>query len=137
MKKTYSGSGIVPIIKDSNNNYYFILFRSVIRKKGAESLIEDAGGEYDGGNIKISAIRELKEESSMLINLEELKESKQIIRLNYVLNKYNLKIKSLNKLIYSSYFIYLELKDGDLDSMRKSFIGNMRNLWKGGFFSLY
>ena len=57
----YSGSGIIPIIKDKNNIYHMVLFVSSIRNKQYPTL-EDAGGCYEGINIKISAIRELKEE---------------------------------------------------------------------------
>ena len=65
MEKECTGSGIIPIVQSIDNKYYFVLFRSFIRnKKNPKSTeIEDAGGTHEGGNIKITAIRELKEES--------------------------------------------------------------------------
>jgi len=65
MKKVCSGTGIIPVIKSSNDKYYFVLFKSIIRKNYSINPIEDAGGKYEGNSIKLSAIRELKEESCL------------------------------------------------------------------------
>ena len=136
MKQTCSGSGIVPIIKDSNNKYYFVLFKSIIRNKSINNLIEDAGGEYEGGNIKISAIRELKEESSLIFNLENLKNKENILFLNKILTKFNIVNENLNNQYYVSHFVHLIDKEKgyfDFVQLRKDYINNMRNFWKNGF----
>jgi hypothetical protein len=130
----YSGSGIIPIIRDSNNIYYMILFVSSIRNKHTiYPTLEDAGGGYEGTNIKISAIRELKEESSMLFNLEKLHDI-YIKRLHDIMNITNISIENSNK-VYMSYFVYLELMNDNFDliNLKKEFISNMRYFWKNGF----
>lgn len=130
--KTYSGSGIIPIIKDKNNNYYLVLFKSTIRKHISNILIEEAGGCYEGGNIKLSAIRELKEESSLLFNLEQFTSESQIKTLYKTMMTHNVEIKLLDNTYYISYFVYLD-DNFDLFELRKDYINNMRNFWKGGF----
>ncbi len=131
MNTEYSGSGIIPIIKDKNNVYYIVLFKSTVRKYKSESIVEDSGGGFEGENIKESAIRELKEESSLLFNLENLDNNNKS-KLNIVMTKSNITITNLNKK-YISYFIYLELEDVNLDTFTTEFKANMRNFWKNGF----
>jgi hypothetical protein len=136
MKKKCTGSGIIPIIRANDNKYYFILFKSIIRKKTSNNIIEDSGGEYEGGNIKISAIRELKEESSLLFNLENLKNKNSILFLNKILSKFNIVIDNYNNEYYVSHFIYLENKNKgyfNLEELRSNYINNLRNFWKNGF----
>jgi hypothetical protein len=136
MKKKCTGSGIIPIIKASDNNYYFVLFKSIIRKKYSTNSIEDAGGEYEGGNIKISAIRELKEESCLLFNLENMQNKNSILNLNKILSKFNIVNENFNDEYYLSHFVYLENKSKkyfNLESLRNEYINNLRNFWKNGF----
>ncbi len=130
----YNGSGVIPIIK-INNKFYFILFQSVIRKKNKENIIEDSGGKLEDTNIKISAIRELKEESSLLFNLENFNKDEDIKNLNYVLTNYNITINNLDKKKYLSCFVYLKEKNNEfnLEDLQKEFKSNMRELWKNGF----
>ncbi len=130
----YNGSGVIPIIK-INNKFYFILFQSVIRKKNKENIIEDSGGKLEDTNIKISAIRELKEESSLLFNLENFNKDEDIKNLNYVLTNYNISINNLDKKKYLSCFVYLKEKNNEfnLEDLQKEFKSNMRELWKNGF----
>jgi hypothetical protein len=131
MNTEYSGSGIIPIIKDKNNIYYIVFFKSSIRKYKSESVIEDAGGGYEGDNIQDSAIRELKEESSLLFNLENIDIDNKS-KLTKVMNKSSVTIANLSK-TYISYFVYLEIEDINLDLLNKEFKGNMRSFWKNGF----
>ncbi len=128
----YTGSGIIPIIKDKNEKYYFILFKSTTRKQNGETLIEDSGGGFEGNNIKISAIRELKEESSLIFNLENFRDKKNIIKLNKILTSFNIEIKESK---YISYFIYLEQENEifDLDKLKLEFKNNMMNFWQNNF----
>jgi hypothetical protein len=136
MKKICTGSGIIPIIQSYDNKYYFILFKSIIRKKSLGETIEDCGGEYEGNNIKISAIRELKEESSLLFNLENMKIKDSILLLNKVLSKFNVVIDNFNNEYYVSHFVYLENKEKkifDLNELKSYYINNLRNFWKNGF----
>lgn len=125
-----TGTGIIPIINDINGNHYFVLFQSMIRSK-----IEDAGGKLENDNKKISAIRELKEESSLLFNLEEYKKEKDIILLNKILTKFNIKIMDNNKLGYISYFIYLTTDKGyfDLQELRSIYKSNLKEFWRNNF----
>jgi hypothetical protein len=127
----YYGSGIIPIIK-VNNEYYFILFKSSIRKKNNENLIEDSGGKFEGENIKISAIRELKEESSLLFDLENFKKHQDIKNLYKVLKTFSLEIEGWDDDKYLSYFIYLG-SNFDLSELKENFKSNMRKFWKNGF----
>jgi len=131
------GSGIIPIIKDKNNIFYFIFFKSIVRKNKNKNndILEDSGGKLEGNNYKISAIRELKEESSLLFNLECLKNKKDIMLLNKILTKFsiNLNYGSNN---YISHLIYLENQEKkyfNLEELRKDFISNMRKFWVNGF----
>ena len=110
MKKLCSGAGIIPIIKSIDDEYYFILFKSIVRKKYITNPIEDAGGKYEGDDIKISAIRELKEESSILFNLGIMQDKISILHLNKILTKFNIINENLNNDIYISHFVYLENK---------------------------
>jgi len=130
--KIYSGSGIIPIIKDKNNNYYLVLFKSTIRRTISDILIEDAGGQYEGDNIILSAIRELKEESSSLFDLKRFTNQKQIKNLYNAMKNNKIKIKLFDNKYYASYFVYL---DGvfDLEKLRKEYISNLRSFWKFGF----
>ena len=133
--KNYNGSGIIPIIK-INNKYYFVLFQSIIRKKKLENIIEDSGGKFEGNNIKISAIRELKEESSLIFNLENFQKNSEIKKLNYVLNNFNITLENPDNKKYLSCFVYLTLKnneDFNVDNLKKEFKLNMKELWKNGF----
>ncbi len=132
MNTLYSGSGIIPIIKDNNNIYYIILFKSSIRKNKLESLIEDAGGGFEGTDIQKSAIRELKEESSLLFNLEQLDNNNNNNKLEKVMSKVNFTITYMNK-NYLSYLVYLESNDFNFEGLTKDFKSNMRNFWKNGF----
>jgi hypothetical protein len=132
--KKYSGSGIIPIIRDKRNNFYIVLFKSTIRKKGSESLLEDAGGKYEGDNIKVSAIRELKEESSMLFNLENLQIKDDIMYLNKILSNFKIESENLDGKYYVSHFIYLDYENGfDLEELQNNYKINLRNCWKNGF----
>jgi len=137
MNLNYCGSGIIPIIKDKNNKFYFVLFKSTIRKKNSINLIEDSGGKFEGKNIKISAIRELKEESSLLFNLDNFTKKEDIKNLYKVLTNFNIEISSQNNNneIYLSCFVYLENENGffDLDQLKKYFKSNMLKFWKNGF----
>ena len=120
-----TGSGIIPIINDSNNNFYIVLFKSIRSKNKLKGdLLEDAGGKYEGDNIKMSAIRELKEESSMIFNLENLTTMFDIRKLNKILNEFNIKINN----DYISYFVYLGVFN--LDNLRTDYKANLRNFWK-------
>ncbi len=132
MNTIYTGSGIIPIIKDNNNIYYIILFKSSIRKSNSETLIEDAGGGFEGIDIKKSAIRELKEESSLLFNLEQLDNNNNNNKLEKVMSKVNFTITYMNK-NYLSYLVYLESNDFNFEGLTKDFKSNMRNFWKNGF----
>lgn len=131
-----NGSGIIPIIKDKNNQYYFVFFKSIARnKKNNNNILEDSGGKLEGNSYKISAIRELKEESSLLFNLELKKNKKDILSINNVLTKFSFEINYNNNL-YVSHLIYFEnykTKYFDLDILHKEFISNMRNFWSNGF----
>lgn len=130
----YNGSGVIPIIK-IKNEFYFILFQSVIRKKNKENIVEDSGGKLEDDNIKISAIREFKEESSVLFNLENFNKDRDIKNLNYVLTNFNITINNLDKKKYLSCFVYLKEKNNEfnLEDLQKEFKSNMRELWKNGF----
>ncbi len=133
--ENYNGSGIIPIIK-INNNYYFVLFQSIIRKKNSQYMIEDSGGKFEGNNIKISAIRELKEESSLLFNLENFQKDSEIKKLNYVLNNFNITLENPDYKKYLSCFVYLTLKNNEefnLTNLKNEFKLNMKQLWKNGF----
>ena len=133
----YSGSGIIPIIKDSNDKYYFVLFvsnrnrnRNRNRNKNNKKLLllEDAGGNFEGDNIKMSAIRELKEESSMLFNLEEFADIETIRKLNWFLNNFNINLLENN---YMCYFVYLGIFN--LDELAFNYKSNNSNFWKYGY----
>jgi hypothetical protein len=129
------GSGVIPIIKDINNVYYFVFFKSIVRKTKNSNIIEDSGGKLEGDNYKISAIRELKEESSLLLNLECLKNKKDIKLLNKILTKFSVNISHGNS-NYISHLIYLENLEKnyfDLEELHKEFISNMRSFWANGF----
>ena len=130
----YNGSGVIPIIK-VKSEFYFILFQSVIRKKNKESVIEDSGGKFEDNNIKISAIREFKEESSLLFNIENFNKDEEIKNLNYVLSNFNITINNLDKKKYLSCFIYLKEKNNEfnLEDLQKEFKSNMKELWRNGF----
>jgi hypothetical protein len=136
MKKKCTGSGIIPIIKSLDNKYYLVLFKSIIRKKYLTNSIEDAGGEYEGGNIKISAIRELKEESCLLFNLENMQNKNSILYLNKILSKFNIVNENFNNEYYVSHFVYLENKTTEcfnLETLRNEYMNNLKNFWKDGF----
>lgn len=136
MEKKYTGSGIIPIIQSVNNKYYFVLFKSIIRKNTLTNSIEDAGGEYEGNNIKISAIRELKEESSLIFNLENMKNKDSILNLYKILSKFNIINGYIEDKYYVSHFVYLEngsKKKFNLDIVRNDYINNLRKFWKNGF----
>lgn len=127
----YYGSGIIPIIK-VNNEYYFILFKSSIRKKNNENLVEDSGGKFEGENVKISAIRELKEESSLLFDLENFKKHEDIKKLYKVLKTFSMEIEGWDDEKYLSFFVYIE-SDFNLIELKEHFKSNMRKFWKNGF----
>lgn len=135
MNLKYYGSGIIPIIKDKNNQYFFVLFKSSIRKKGEDTYVEDSGGKFEGTNLKISAIRELKEESSLLFNLESFHNKNDIKNLYKVLKNFNTDTKGWEDDRYLSFFVYLKLKEGyfDLLELKSEFKSNMRKFWKNSF----
>ena len=135
MKKVCSGTGIIPVIKSSNDTYYFVLFKSIIRKNYSINPIEDAGGKYEGNSIKLSAIRELKEESCLLFNLENIQEKESILQLNRILTDFSFANEN-SRDYYVSHFVYLENKSSgyfDFKTLRNDYINNLKNFWKTGF----
>ncbi len=136
MEKLCTGSGIIPIIQLSDSEYYFVLFKSIIRKNSSNNLIEDAGGQYEGGNIKISAIRELKEESCLLFNLGNMKNKNSILNLNKILSKFNVVDEYYKNKFYVSHFVYLEnksTKNFNMELLENEYKNNLKNFWKNGF----
>ena len=135
MKKFCSGAGVIPVIKSSDDKYYFVLFKSRIRKKYTTEPIEDAGGKYEGNSIKMSAIRELKEESCLIFNLENIQEKDSISQLNKILTKFSFAYYNFHD-YYVSHFIYLENKlTGyfDFESLQNDYKNNLHKFLENDF----
>lgn len=135
MKKVCSGTGIIPVIKSLDDKYYFVLFKSIVRKNYSINPIEDAGGKYEGNSIKLSAIRELKEESCLLFNLENIQEKESILQLNKILTEFSFANENYRD-YYVSHFVYLENKSSgyfDFEILRNDYENNLKNFWKNGF----
>jgi hypothetical protein len=95
----YTGAGVIPLIK-FNKKIYFILFSS------GKNIISDAGGTIDKNeSILSTAIRELKEESCGIININENTLKNNSIYFDVLNNNKN--NKYYNKL-YRIYFILID-----------------------------
>lgn len=130
----FSGAGILPIVK-FNDNYYFIIFKSGVSsrlfKKGdkIEYQYDDAGGSINKGEKDIMniAIRELFEESSCLINLDNYKKELKESVIIDITNK--------NK-IYRSYICLLNIPKfnlnyykSNLDKFNKNLVGKLLSMF--------
>lgn len=130
----FNGAGILPIIK-YNNEYFFIIFKSGLqsrlfkRNDKIDFLYDDAGGSINKGEKDVLniAIRELFEESSGLINLENYKKE---LKDSIIIDIEN------NKKIYRCYICLLNIQKFKLDYFKENLERFNKNL-VGKLLSMY